>query len=311
MFRWPYRLRWIDGTFSRIKYLQGIARGTAELWENVWIRLSPLPKRGTHSGSPRAETVTVSLTSFPQRINKAYYAIKSLMLQRVKADRIILWLSDEQFKSQILPAKFKKLTDRGLEIKFVDGDLRSHKKYYYALQQQKPGELVITYDDDIIYDYRSIERLLSTHSRYPECVVCNRASVINFDSEGKLDCDDFRRLYHDEGVSSPSLKLVPSTGAGCLYPPAKMSADTFDLASIFESVPTSDDLWIWFNTMRANVSIIKTRKESATLCSVRGSQVFNLNDHNIEGGGNRQAIAKLEERFPDIMQKYKTGLQQN
>ncbi|MBQ6972263.1 MAG: hypothetical protein IJP86_07890 [Synergistaceae bacterium] len=49
--------------------------------------------------SPRnyGRPLMVSLTSFPARINTVHKTIHSLMLQDMKPNRIILWLTDEEF----------------------------------------------------------------------------------------------------------------------------------------------------------------------------------------------------------------------
>src|SRR5690606_22827294 len=71
--------------------------------------------------------VVVSLTSFPARINTVWLVIESLLRQKVKPDKLILWLSKDQFSSiDVLPKRLKSQILRGLEIRFVEGDLRSH-----------------------------------------------------------------------------------------------------------------------------------------------------------------------------------------
>lgn len=294
--RWPYKLRWKDGTWSRLPFVQGAVRNVVRLWENLYIRLAPLPKRGINSADRRNEKIIVSLTSFPARIHAAYYAVKSLMLQTVKPDGILLWLSESQFPERRLPSGFTRLEERGLQVKWVSEDLRSHKKYYYALQQQRPGELVITYDDDLIYEPKSIERLVAMHTRFPRNVICNRATLMRRDEAGQLDCDDFSGIYTDEGVGRPSSQIVPSTGAGCLYPYGVMPESTFDKEDIVNKALTADDIWIWHNCNRAGVGIVKTHKDSRVLCEVYGSQREALVKGNIAGGGNHEALRRLKEK---------------
>lgn len=50
--------------------------------------------------------IVVSLTSFPARIKKVHIVIESLLNQTIKPDKIILWLSKEQFEHYyVLPSK--------------------------------------------------------------------------------------------------------------------------------------------------------------------------------------------------------------
>ena len=60
---------------------------------------------------------------------------------------VILWLSKEQFPDRsFIPNSLLSLEKRGLIIELCEGDLRSHKKYYYALRQY-PNDIIITIDD--------------------------------------------------------------------------------------------------------------------------------------------------------------------
>ena len=114
---------------------------------------------------PRGEKIIVSLTTFPARINVVGYAIKSLFNQTVKPDRIVLWLASSQFENVQLPQLISELVEKGLEIRYCE-DVRSHKKYFYALQEQQSNELVITYDDDLVYPENSIELLYKKHAPF-------------------------------------------------------------------------------------------------------------------------------------------------
>ena len=94
--------------------------------------------------------VIVSLTTFPTRINRVWIVIECMLRQTYKPDRIILWLSKEQFEClDKLPKSLLKLQSRGLEIKFCNEDLRSHKKYFYSIKKY-PCDILITVDDDVI-----------------------------------------------------------------------------------------------------------------------------------------------------------------
>ncbi|MEO6851924.1 MAG: hypothetical protein ABI166_14880, partial [Mucilaginibacter sp.] len=95
------------------------------------------------------------------------------MHQTVLPDKIILWLSSDQFSGVLsLPKKLLKLQKRGLEVRFCQGDLRSHKKYFYALQEF-PEDFIVTIDDDIIYPTDMLEQLINLSNIYPSCICCH------------------------------------------------------------------------------------------------------------------------------------------
>ena len=220
------------------------------------------------------------------------------MLQTVKPDRIILWLAEKQFPDLKIPLSLEKMKDYGLEIRFCD-DLKSHKKYYFAMQEQKEDELLITYDDDIIYEHNSIEKLIKAHKKFPNCVICNRAEHFLKDSNGQFLPYIKWKVLSSEGVQKPSSNLMPSTGAGCLYPYKILNHRVFNKEEIREYAATTDDLWIGFNCLYSNVKIVKTRKYIPTLCVVSDSQNENLAKNNIFEELNDRTVKLLSQKILD------------
>lgn len=301
MIRWPYSWRRPEGVNNGIPKIRVLHYKLDCLFENIYIRLSRLPKECLNNEN-REESLTISLTTFPARINKTYFAIKSLMLQSYKADRIVLWLAEEQFPEKRLPKEIERLVDRGLEICWCD-DLRSHKKYFYALQQQKENELVVTYDDDIIYERDSIEKLITAHNEHPSCIVCNRAHELTFSKEGELLPYDNWKIHSETGVTKPAMNLMPSTGNGCLYPYGCMPPITFDWEIIKQNALTADDVWMRYCSYSNGVPILKTRETIAILCNVWGSQRERLTQLNDCNGENQRVIDRLNSVFPDIIKE--------
>lgn len=295
--RLPYKWRRPEGVSSGIPKLRVLHYKLDCLLENIFIRLARLPKSGICNEQRQGETVTVSLTSFPARIHKVYYAIKSLMLQTYQANRIVLWLAEDQFPDKKLPAQLQKLTERGLEIAWCD-NLYSHKKYHYALQQQKENELVITYDDDLIYEADSIEKLITAHRKFPHCIVCNRAHYMPRNNAGQLLAYTQWRVHSPYGVQRPEMDLLPSTGNGCLYPYGCMPDVTFDWDIARQTALTADDLWMRFCSICANIPVVKTRQTIAILCNIWGSQKQPLTKTNDLGGENQRTIERICEQFP-------------
>lgn len=243
-------------------------------WQNKYIKSQKLPPHPLNT-EKRSYKIVASLTSFPARIHCVEFAVKSLMLQTVKPDRIILWLASEQFPENKIPESLEKMKEYGLEIRFCD-DLKPHKKYYYAMQEQKEDELLITYDDDIIYEYNSIEKLIKTFEKFPDCVICNRADTYYKDDMGKFLPYKEWNLISNEGVQKPSSNLMPSTGSGCLYPYKILNERVFNREEIKKYAETSDDLWIGFNCLYSKVKIVKTTKYLPTFCMVSSSQTESI-----------------------------------
>src|SRR5579859_5883370 len=70
----------------------------------------------------------VSLTTYGKRTSRVYLAIESIGRGRILPSRIILWL-DEKPVFDDLPDSIKRLTKRGLEVRFCE-NFGPHKKYF-------------------------------------------------------------------------------------------------------------------------------------------------------------------------------------
>lgn len=125
----------------------------------------------------RDQKIIVSLTSYPKRIDTIWLTITSLFKQSMKPDLIVLWLAKSQFKTlDDLPESLKRLQKYGLQIKLCD-DLKSHKKYYYALKEFNE-DIVILADDDMFYPNDTVETLYKMHLKYPMDICTMSAQYI-------------------------------------------------------------------------------------------------------------------------------------
>lgn len=246
--------------------------------------------------------ITISLTSYPGRINQVAFAIKSIMLQTMRPNRVMLWLAEEQFPEHKLPEQLEDLKKVGLEIRFCPDDLRSHKKYFYALKSQKPGEVVITIDDDIIYHPLTIERAMTMHQLFPNAVVCNSAHVVTFDEfNNPLPYSSWGGVK-DYGDYSNEI-LTPLTGSGCLYPYGIMPPTTFDVDLIKKTSFTADDLWIAAMININDIELRTTDVVARTFTTVADSQTTHLGQLNCIENGNDIVINKLIKKFPQFLSK--------
>ena len=228
----------------------------------------------------------VSLTSFPARINNVWQVVECLKRQTVLPEKIILWLSEEQFPNgEGIPESLRKQEDKLFEIRLVEGDIRSHKKYLYAIQEF-PEKTFITCDDDVYYETDMIERLENTSLRFPRCIVANNAHTILHDSNGNL----LPYLKWSPATHQYESKDLLQVGiGGVLYPPRCLNPLVARI-DIFKNVaPLADDIWL--NTMArlnktpivkapSNVLKLPVENDSPTLSSINnGSE--NMNDVQI------------------------------
>lgn len=286
----------------RVPVLGGILYRWITKIENESIRKERLPDNALNT-QPRKEKVIVSLTSFPARIEYVHLAIKSLMLQTYKADRIILWLAEEQFPDKKLPKSLTDLCENGLEIIWMH-DIYGHKKYFYPVLNQKDDEVVITFDDDIIYPPKAIERLMRTHGQFKDCLVCERGQVINQKevlNPGRWD------TISSIGVKQPTYQMNPSPGGGCLIPKGAFYKDACDEEKIRRLAYKHDDLWYMFMCAEQGTKIIKTRKWHKPFSLVEGSQTVQMATDNVVGNKNIIAMENLKNVYPKAWERIFKG----
>ena len=238
---------------------------------------------------PRNFSIEVSLTSFPARINEVYITIETIFSQTVKADNITLWLSLEQFPDRKIPKELEEQKKRGLTVEFVEDDLRSHKKYYYAFKRQK-NNLVITFDDDVFYPDTTVASLVNVHLKYPNAVICNRGHKIEIKEDKILN---YKKWKHNYNSKFPSNYAVPTGVGGVLYPPNSYHQDIFNISDFKEICFYADDLWLKIQTLRNNTKVYSLSTYPRDFINVGKSQQFKLVQYNAINGGNDTQFSKL------------------
>lgn len=201
------------------------------------------------------DDVIVSLTSFPDRINNIWKVINCILNQTVLPQKIILWLSSEQFKNIHLPKKLTDLQSERFEIRFTNSDIKSHKKYYY-LNELYRDKLAILIDDDIFYPTDMIECLLAKYdsSEDKKTVVCRYCREIKYRNDGEfLPYNNWNILTYS-GV--PPKKIFFGSGGGTLIPIKYLPDLTWNKNIFMELCPKADDIWLNAMCKLGNMPII-------------------------------------------------------
>lgn len=244
--------------------------------------------------SNKSNRIIVSLTSFPTRIERLWLVIESMLRQSVKPDLIVLWLSSEQFESiNALPKRLLALRQRGLVIELRNGNLRSHKKYYYSLQQY-PGDTIITIDDDIFYPSNTISELMEAHEKFPEAVIVRFAQKI---TRQGADLSLYLEWPLDYSQEVPDFATFFGTGGGALFPPHSLPSETLDQELFLRLCFHADDIWLNAMCRLNNRRILKTRTESCSLLPVINKNDKTLSTVNLDQGHNDIQLKKVRDYF--------------
>ena len=280
-----------------VKWLIGYIEAYYNLLVVKWYKKHPSKKIGI-TKEKRKQKIIVSLTTYPKRVSTVWIAIETLLRQSMKPDEIILWLAEEQFSGlEDLPKELLEQQKRGLTIRLCD-DLRSHKKYFYAMQEY-PEDLIILVDDDTLYSRDMIKKLYQLHQRNPKDIVCMTPAMIY--PELVSPPSSWRKVGADERVEH-SFDAQPYTGQGTLYPPHSISEKAFQKKLVMEICPYADDLWLKFMSLLTETpvtSIYKFRSIPVTIYGTGSSSLWYI---NAQDGKNDEQWAKMIEYFSQEFQ---------
>lgn len=187
---------------------------------------------------PVVPGLIVSFTSIPPRARTLHLVIDSLLLQTVLPERIVLYLSRNDFPDRSVLQKAVARTGERFEIRWLDTNLRSYRKLVHALEEF-PGHSIVTVDDDKIYAADALESLVETAKRYPGTIV--------FRGHSSLLPRNPVTGRRPRATKEPSLWNLPVGAGGVLYPPDSLASDVTDSELFLALSPYADDLW--FKTM--------------------------------------------------------------
>ena len=247
----------------------------------------------------RNDDYIISLTSYGRRVKKevVYYTLISLLRQKIKPDRIVLWLDENEWNDITLPHRIKALRNKGIDILYCE-DLKSYKKLIPSLLKY-PNSSIITVDDDCIYPIDLVEQLVHEHEKNQSEIICLYASM-------PLIKDGIPFNYHlwkDLTSCSRGHLIFPTGAAGILYPPNSLHKDVVKKELFQKLAPLADDLWFWFCGLYNNTEkIFVPRKHEALSFDMfyqythKGSALTHVNKH----------LNKNDEQLSNIFCYYNT-----
>lgn len=198
--------------------------------------------------------VVVSLTTFGNRLLEVALTIESIMQGSMKPNRVVLWL-EEEMRGITLPITLKRQQERGLEIAFCK-NFRSYKKLIPALRKY-PMAGIITIDDDCVYDYDLVEKLVNAHMRYPKEIIANRIHRIVMGKGGRPVSYTDWEWNANPDIEEASHRLFLTGVGGTFYPPDALHPEVVNDTVFMNICKYADD--VWFNAM-ALMAGTKVRK---------------------------------------------------
>lgn len=235
--------------------------------------------------------VIISLTSYPARIWCLPMVIGSIVRQSKLPDRIVLYLSKEQFTDLKHPI-LRSLMKQGVRIVLVEGDLRSHKKYYYAMQEY-PDSIIITIDDDVIYDKYMIDDLYQSYLRHPKAISAKRVHGMKFDEKKRILSYNQWEYEKNDCIDIESLQLMATGCGGILYPPHCLHESWMDEKGILETCLYGDDLWLKVKELQNNTPVVLAKSDHYKIRNVWGTLTDGLASENVLLNRNDEQLRKI------------------
>lgn len=233
----------------------------------------------------REVPIIVSLTSYEKRFKDLPITLYSLLNQKLKPDRIILWLDDRHDLAS-LPYEITQFIKNGLEIKFVK-DIKSYTKGIYSFKKY-PASIIVTADDDIYYPTKWLKKLYHSYISNPEDIQVHRAHKVNLE----LPYEKWEKGVKKESASFDN--FLTGVG-GVLYPPNCFTKEVLRDDIFLKNAPTADDIWFWVMALVHGRKIRVVKNHIKTLiCTNIFRQMFEktLYSQN-RNGGNDEQLANL------------------
>lgn len=209
-------------------------------------------RKSIRISSQQDNSVILSLTSYGKRVKRsAVYTVYSLLRQTIRAERVVLWLNEEEYNSRNLPGDLRFLCNYGLEVRFGK-DIGSYTKIIHSLSAF-PDKHIITADDDLYYTKDFVREFVEAHRHHPQSIITAFAKVPVSDSNGQLATYDAWPEYHHVSASFQynNHRLFP-LGVGGVFYPSRVFDDEVRNEAVFTSLcPKADDIWLYIMGLRS------------------------------------------------------------
>lgn len=250
--------------------------------------------------------VYISLTSIFGNQDILLETLISVIKQTRKPDKIFLYLSEEPY---ILDHGFKnkKITNLNL-LNFINDNsiidinwvqnTGSYRKLLPLLKEKWDEDcIIITIDDDTVYDTNLIENLVNDYKEQ-KCVIGYRGFTLRFDKLENFDYSKHDKLQH------LSLYNFFTGKGGILYKPQffhKTNDLIFNDKIYLDTCPTGDDIWFYIvrllNSVEGYIGSKKWHVKDLSRCGLFMNFNSKHNNNTILFKKTYKKLKELEYKF--------------
>ena len=252
--------------------------------------------------------IIVSLTSIPEALPIAAQAIRSILEGSVLPDKIVLYLTAQQFPNSKIPPDLQDLLTLNsiFEVRFYNQIIRSYTKLIPTLQDF-PNDIIITIDDDVRYHKNMLKRLLSRHKKYPNAIIGHRIRRIKMNSRYK-SWKLYKRVSLLKFSFKPSYRNLQTGVGGVLYPPHSLSKEMLKPEVFMKLASTVDDIWFWAAAVANGTKIAPIPFGFWRQPDLGKPSKIALSSKNVYSSidVNRAVFENIMKKYPTIKQRFES-----
>lgn len=184
--------------------------------------------------------VIVSLTTTADRIHLSYYSIKSILWQSRTPDTLLVNLSRHpHLNDGGVPVTPAWLSNEPVTVRCVE-NTGPYRKLLPALSFAESKDIVVTADDDILYQRHWLEALMDLAQRHPGAIVCGKARRMTRTVWG-----GWQNYQSWPAVTRQATgqDLLPVGCHGVVYRKDNIDLDFLYDRQFLRLAPRTDDLW--------------------------------------------------------------------
>ncbi len=276
----------------------------ANIRQKVKIQTPKITQSGVSGLQKTKGRIICSLTSIPQRIDMVDIVVARLLNQTLKPDMVVLYLASDEFPEgeKSLPEKLLALKRFGLTVKFCK-NYKSYKKLIPALMEF-PDDYIITFDDDILYDFDAVENLWKSSQANPNCVCCYRTGRIKLVNGAISPISNNVLIWNHP--NDATYKNVIMSGTGTLFPPHSLYKDILNEDIFMKLMASNDEIFFWAMAVLNGTKIVNTKGFNYKCILIRQQQKVALSQINVAGSSKgidgKSALLLMAKTYPKIME---------
>lgn len=226
----------------------------------------------------KAKTV-VNITTWTKRDWCLYPMLKNLKQQTLHPDKIVLWLSEEEYDKDKLPQSIQKCIDENLltDVMWVKKNTKGHKRYDCFKHFNDCYNILL--DDDILYRPTFIEELVNEAKKHQNCITVYSSYSVEYDGV---------KITRGQYIKEPSHKNNFIAGR-CCFPPHIFPFEAYENEDMRnEYVLNCDESWYRPFFIKHGIKInVMHQWDNSHYPIIGGSQdecLWNLNGKVMQNG---------------------------